>query len=257
MVMPLIAPLLRSWDASTSLRVDRFVANSNHVAARIAKYYRRTASVVYPPVVVDDFAPSSNVGDFYLCAGQIVPYKRIDLAVRAFNRLGKPLVIIGGGKEKEIEELKRIAGPNIKFLGKVSFSELKKHLATCKALVFPGEEDFGMVPVETMASGRPVIAYASGGALETVVHGKTGILFRDQSEQSLCDAVDSFEAAQHLFDPTEIRSHAAAFGAQRFRQAMEAIIEAELSQRRETQLDFGIPQPSSRYANGRPAMPVH
>lgn len=257
MVMPVIAPLLRSWDANTSLRVDRFVANSSHVAARINKYYRRNASVIFPPVSVEDFSPVSTIGDFYLCAGQIVPYKRIDLAVRAFNTLGKRLVIIGGGKGSEIDALKQIAGPNIEFLGKVPFETLKTYLASCRALVFPGEEDFGMVPVEAMASGRPVIAYGSGGAVETVIHGRTGMLFGEQTEDALVEAVEDFENAQDLFDPVAIRAHAMSFGPERFRQAMADVIDRELGRKKEGRNGFGVMPLPPRQPERRPAAPVH
>lgn len=227
-LMPLLAPLLRSWDVSSSLRVDRFVANSHHVAARVNKYYRRSASVVPPPVAIDEFAPVADIGDFYLCAGQIAPYKRVDLAVRAFTEMGRNLIVIGDGAKGDIEALKRLAGPTVQFLGRVSFPVLKAHLARCQALVFPGEEDFGIVPVEAMASGRPVIAFGSGGALETVVHGKTGLLFNEQSVDALIDAVRLFEESKLLFQPETIRAHVAQFSAHNFQTSMRKIIAEEL-----------------------------
>jgi glycosyltransferase involved in cell wall biosynthesis len=228
--MPFMAPMLRSWDVNTSTRVDRFVANSHHVAARIRKYYRRPATVLYPPVNVGDFAPSREIGDFYLCAGQIVPYKRLDIAVAAFTKMGRNLVVIGEGKG--IAELKRQAGPTVQFLGRVAFSELKDKLARCRALIFPGEEDFGIVPVEAMASGRPVIAFGSGGALETVVPGRTGILFDEQSVEALIDAVLEFEATERSFSPQAIRTHAGWFSEERFKSGMRQIIDEELQNER-------------------------
>lgn len=231
-LMPIIAPLLRSWDVSSSLRVDRFVANSHHVAARVSKYYRRTASVVPPPVAVDEFTPVADVGDFYLCAGQLVPYKRVDLAVRAFTEMGRNLVVIGEGAKGEIEALKRLAGPTVQFLGRAPFPVLKEHLARCRALIFPGEEDFGIVPVEAMASGRPVIAFGSGGALETVIHGHTGLLFKEQSVDSLVEAVRVFEESELLFQPEAIRAHASKFSAHNFHASMRKIIAEELEARR-------------------------
>ena len=224
-MMPILAPALRSWDVGTSMRVDRFVANSNHVAARIKKYYRRSATVVYPPVAIDDFSISEELEDFYLCAGQIVPYKRIDLAVAAFTQTGRNLVVIGEGKG--IDHLKRIAGPTVHFLGRVPFPVLKEKLARCRALIFPGEEDFGMVPVEVMASGRPVIAFARGGAVETVQDG-TGVLFHEQSVNALIDAIRWFEDREADFRPARIRAHAAQFSTERFLSGFKAVIEEEI-----------------------------
>ncbi|EHS49492.1 glycosyl transferase group 1 [Rhizobium sp. PDO1-076] len=230
-MMPLLAPVLRTWDANSSLRVDRFVANSHHVANRIGKYYRRSSVVVYPPVAVDEFAPSTELGDFYLCAGQIVPYKRIDLAVRAFTNMKRDLVVLGGGDDREIEALKREAGPTIRFVGQASFADLRSHLARCRALIFPGEEDFGIVPVEAMASGRPVIAYGRGGAMDTVVHGHTGILFKEQSVESLIDAVEIFEAMEHRFRPEAIQMHASQFSVLNFKSGMKKVIDQEIARR--------------------------
>ena len=194
--MPILAHGLRSWDVTSAARVDGFAANSNHVASRIRKYWRRDSDIVHPPVAVDDFSavPSSELGDFYLWAGELAPYKRPDLAVEAFRKLDLPFVVIGG-PDSTVNQLKSIAGPKTKFLGKAPFSELKSHMARCKALIFPGEEDFGIVPVEVMASGRPVIAYGRGGALDTVVDGETGLFFKEQSVEALIDAVERFEAS--------------------------------------------------------------
>ena len=232
MIMPVVAPLLRSWDANSSLRVDRFVANSHHVADRIRKYYRRTADVVSPPVSVGDFSTATDLGDFYLCAGQLVPYKRVDLAVRAFTRMGRNLLIIGDGEKTHVDQLKKMAGPTIRFLGRTSFATLKENLARCRALVFPGEEDFGIVPVEAMASGRPVIAYGRGGALETVVPDHTGLLFSEQSVDALMEAVLHFEEREHMFRPDLIQRHAARFATNRFRSNMERIIAEEIAAKR-------------------------
>jgi glycosyltransferase involved in cell wall biosynthesis len=234
MMLPVLAPLLRSWDVSTSMRVDRFVANSHHVKARIGKYYGRSATVVYPPVAVEDFAPSDTIEDFYLCAGQLVSYKRVDLAVSAFSKMGRNLVVIGEGKE--LATLKSIAGPTVKFLGRVPFPVLKEKLARCRALIFPGEEDFGLVPVEAMASGRPVIAFGGGGALETVVPGETGLLFYEQNVEAIIDAVRSFEEHAENFDPETIRTHAARFSSRNFRFGMDSIIQEELRARRSSAL---------------------
>ncbi|WP_051074158.1 glycosyltransferase [Rhizobium freirei] len=234
LMLPMLAPLLRSWDVNTSMRVDRFVANSHHVGDRISKYYRRHATVLYPPVNVDDFTPTALVEDFYLCAGQLVPYKRVDLAVKAFSRMDRKLVVIGEGSQ--MEELKRIAGPSVTFLGRTPFSVLKEKLARCRALIFPGEEDFGIVPVEAMASGRPVIAYGSGGALETIVPGVTGLFFDEQSVDALIDAVLDFEASERRFHPATLHAHSEQFSLQTFKTGMRAIINEELMIRKADKL---------------------
>ncbi|MCJ8518614.1 glycosyltransferase involved in cell wall biosynthesis [Pseudorhizobium tarimense] len=231
LMMPLIAPLLRAWDAGSSLRVDRFVANSHHVASRIGKYYRRSCVVVHPPVAIEEFAPSAGFDDFYLCAGQIVPYKRVDLAVRTFTKLNRNLVVVGDGDNQDLGALKRIAGPTIRFTGPASFPELKDYLARCRALIFPGEEDFGIVPVEAMASGRPVIAFGKGGALDTIVPGHTGLLFKEQTVDSLADAIDLFETMEHSFHPELIQLHAAQFSIENFKAGMKRVIDQALSDR--------------------------
>lgn len=228
--MPLFAHYLRGWDQTASARVDQFVANSRGVAARIRKYYRRSAVVVHPPVDVDSFKPvrRDDIGDFYLMVGELVAYKRPDLAVRAFNKARKRLVVIGGGSM--LPTIRRLAGPTVEVLGPQPFERLAECYAKCRALIFPGEEDFGIVPVEAMASGRPVIAYGRGGVLDTVVDGVTGVLFEDQSEDGLLEAVARFE--QIDFDSAAIRARAQAFGKARFMREMSAVIEAEIARHR-------------------------
>ena len=221
-VFPGIAHRLRTWDVTSAARVDQFVANSNFVARRIRKFYRRDSEVVFPPVAVSEFAKARTdaPGDFYLAAGELVGYKRFDLVVDAFTKLGKPLIVVGDGEQKK--DLERRAGPNVEFAGRVGFSELKQHFGACKALVFPGEEDFGMIPVEVMAAGRPVIAYGKGGALDTVANGKTGLLFQEQSVESLIEAVEAFERTS--FDPDQIEQHANQFSPDQFKSKISKIL---------------------------------
>ena len=219
LAMDVFGPSLRQWDVTSAARVDRFVANSRHVAKRIEKYWRRESAVVHPPVFVDDFAPvpADERGDFYLWAGELASYKRPDIAVEAFTRLGRPLKIIGG-PDKTAKRLAEAAGANIEFLGKVDFPTLKQHMAACRALIFPGEEDFGIVPVEVMASGRPVIAYGRGGALDTVADRKTGLLYDNPSVDGLIQAVRTFEAeGLDQLDPADLVAHAQGFSEAHFR----------------------------------------
>lgn len=226
MMMPLLAPRLRQWDVTSAARVDAFLANSTHVARRINKYWRREAEVLAPPVDVDAFAPlpRGEAGDFYLWVGELVRYKRPDIAVEAFTRTGRRLVVVGG-PEAERSRLAQGAGPNVSFLGKTDFPVLRDHMARCRALIFPGEEDFGIVPVEVMASGRPVIAYGRGGALDTVVDGATGLLFDDQSVEGLVAAVESFEArGLHDLDPLDLAAHARRFDEAHFQDGIRAAL---------------------------------
>jgi len=207
---------LRLWDQNAARRVDSFAANSETVRRRIRRFYGREATVIYPPCDVDRFEVGSPVEDYYLFVGRLVSYKRADLAVEVFNRNGKRLLIVGAGPEEHA--LKARAAKNIEFLGWVDDEELAKLYARCKAVVFPGEEDFGIVPVEAQASGRPVIAYGKGGATETVLPDTTGIFFREQTPESLDGALRAFEAIQESFDPSVIRHHAERFGTPRFRE---------------------------------------
>ena len=226
-VMPLMAPKLRVWDVTSAARVDHFLANSTHVSNRIRKYWRRPSDVVFPPVAVADFAPvpASEIGDFYLWAGELAPYKRPDIAIEAFRQLGLPLVMIGG-PEKTRARLAATAPKNVTLLGKTDFATLKSHMARARALIFPGEEDFGIVPVEVMASGRPVIAWGRGGALDTVLPGETGWLFRDQTVEALVAAVREAEAAGPLaFDPARLVAHAAGFDEAAFHRGLSTALE--------------------------------
>lgn len=214
---------LRLWDLATASRVDYFIANSSFVQKRIQKFYRRNSKVIHPPVDTDSFYLSKTTGDYYLMVGQLVGYKNTSLAVEAFNQNKKRLVIIGTGAE--LESLKQLANDNISFLGFQSFDVIKEHYAKCKALIFPGVEDFGIVPVEAMASGRPVIAFAKGGILDTVIEGKTGLFFYEPSTVSLNRTIETFEQRVSSFNPEEIRKHAIEFDRKVFKRNLKNFIE--------------------------------
>jgi glycosyltransferase involved in cell wall biosynthesis len=221
MMRPLIH-YLRIWDRLSADRVDHFIANSAFVAKRIAKFYRRDAEVLYPPIEIDEFQLTTGHEGFYLIVGALVRYKKADLAVRAFNRLGLPLVVIGDGELHA--DLKSIAGPNVKVLGRQSRAVILDHYRRCKALVFPGVEDFGIVPLEAMATGKPVLAYGRGGALETVVDGVTGLHFHEQTEDALIATVERIERGEIQFDAVAIRSHAASFDIANFNTSLLRVI---------------------------------
>lgn len=218
---PLIAAL-RLWDRLAADRVDLFIAISTEVARRIRKFYRRPSLLLHPPVEVSRFQPASRVEDYYLIVSRLVPYKRIDLAIQAFNRLGRPLVIVGDGRDRP--RLEAMAGPTVTFRGRVSDAELAELYARCRAFIFPGVEDFGIAPVEAMAAGRPVIAFAAGGALDTVVEGVTGVFFREPTPESLAEAVRRLEELR--FDPWGIRRYAERFDRRRFQEKIEEVVEA-------------------------------
>src|SRR6202011_3761113 len=191
LMMPPLTHYLRMWDVTSAARVDSFVANSATVARRIHRYYGANSVVIHPPVDTDAFsvAAAAELGDYYLMAGELVSYKRPDLAVQAFNETKQKLVVIGGGEM--LDEIRRLAGPTVKVMGSQPFDVLKHHYARCRALIFPGEEDFGMVPVEAMASGRPVVALGRGGATETVANGISGVFFAEQTVEAISSAVRS------------------------------------------------------------------
>jgi glycosyltransferase involved in cell wall biosynthesis len=212
--MKLLLPALRKWDIWSAKQVDYFIANSSFVADRILRIYGRDSIVIYPPVDTKRFsAIERNPQDFYLCFGQLTAYKRADLAIEAFSRTGKRLVIAGTGDE--LERLKATAGKNVEFLGRVSDDQLDELYSTCRALIFPGIEDFGMVPVEAQAARVPVIAFRGGGALETIRENETGIFFDEPSADSLIEAVNRFEKMR--FDPLICRRQAEKFSPDNFR----------------------------------------
>ena len=217
---------LRQWDFAAAARVDHFVANSQNVAGRIWKYYRRPSAVIYPPVEISRFSICTNTQDYYLAAGHLVPYKRFDLAIEAFNQLHLPLRIAGDGPE--YRRLKRMARRNVSFLGKTSEEDWVKLLSQSRALVFPGEEDFGMVMVEANACGRPVIAFARGGALEVVIPELNGLLFREATASSLIAAVHRFESLEARFMPLRIRETSLIFDYDRFQSEITSCLDEKL-----------------------------
>jgi len=227
--MRILFHYLRMHDAISANRVDYFIANSRNVALRIRKHYRREAAVIHSPVQAGRFHISGRTDDFFLVASRLVPYKKIDIAVEAFNQLGEKLVIAGNGPE--LETLKGKAKKNIEFLGFVPDEQLADYYARCKAFIFPGEEDFGITPLEAQASGRPVIAYSAGGALETVIDGKTGLFFSGQSPDELVAAVRNFNRLE--FDPNVIRTHAETFDEEIFKQKIAGFVEEKYSEWRE------------------------
>ncbi len=220
--VPPFLPYLQGVERQAAARVSRFAAISGVVQARIRTHYERDSRVVFPPVAAERFRPNSEPPeDFYLVVSRLIPYKRIDLAVQAFNRLGNPLVIIGDGRDRA--KLEAMAGPNIRFLGRLDNGEADAYRYRCRAFIFPGEDDFGIAPVEAMAAGRPAIAYAAGGALDTVCEGVSGVLFREPTADALAEAVRRFEALS--FDPAALRAHAHRFDSATFRAQFRAFVE--------------------------------
>jgi glycosyltransferase involved in cell wall biosynthesis len=237
LAMPLFMHYLRQWDQASAGRVDYFVANSRNTARRVRKYFGREARVIYPPVDTRRFAPSSSVDSYYLAVAEMVPYKRMDLAVEAFNRLGRKLLVVGEGPEWH--RWRRLAKANVEFLGRVENEGLARLYASCRALIFPGEEDFGIIPLEAQACGRPVIAYRRGGSLETVIgynggearsaEACTGLFFAPQTVAALVEAVNLFESVEGRFDPAFIRAHAERFDTSRFKAEMQAFVNEKLA----------------------------
>ncbi len=218
--IPFMLTKIRQWDRIAADRVDVFFANSRNVQRRISKYYRRDSTIMHCPVDTSGFS-IGPVGNYYLIGGRLVPYKRYDLAIRAFNRLGIPLKIFGDGPEEH--KLKAMAKSNIEFLGRVSHEEIRKLYQGCRAFLHPQEEDFGLTPLEANASGRPVIAYAAGGALETVVPGVNGVFFEEQEWESLADAVIRFKP--ETFKPETVQAHAGQFDVVHFKQRFSDAVE--------------------------------
>jgi glycosyltransferase involved in cell wall biosynthesis len=253
---------LRLWDLASATRVDAFLANSHYVAQRIRKFYRRDSVVIPPPVETHRFcpAPRDEVGSHFLIVSRLVDYKRIDLAISACNRLGANLHIIGSGPA--LKSLQKMAGPTVRFLGRLPDREVADAYARCRALIFPGEEDFGLTPLECMASGRPVAAYGVGGALETVVEGTTGVFFREPSADALLAALDTLSAVS--FTPAALQAHASRFDTavfeERIRKFLQEALEMHQSayglgpwDKSHAPFPKGSSSPSLRFAPGKPA----
>jgi glycosyltransferase involved in cell wall biosynthesis len=219
-ILPAIIQALRSWDEAAARQPDHFVANSKAVADRIKRAYGRSAEVIFPPIDIHRFRLSSEQDDYYVVLARLVPYKRIDLAVKACTLLNRKLVVIGTGTA--LEELKKDAGPSINFVGRASDEEVEYYVSRCQALIFPGEEDFGMAPLEVAAAGRPTIAYRAGGAIETVVEDVTGAFFDEQTTECLAEAIVGFEKRQWPSDV--IRRHAEGFSTEAFQERFRSFL---------------------------------
>lgn len=220
MALPGIIHKLRLWDKMSADRVDHFIANSKTVQRRINKYYRRDSEVIYPPVDTDKFSISDKVQDYFLAGGRLVPYKRVDLVIQVFNRLKWPLKVFGIGPE--YANLKSRAKPNIEFLGRVTDEEKAKLMSQAKAFIHPQIEDLGLTPIESMAAGRPVIAFASGGATETVIPNENGVFFYRQTWESLLETVLNFQAES--WDSVKIRENSLQFDTNNFKDKLKQLV---------------------------------
>lgn len=225
-LVPFAMNYIRIWDRVSAERVDHLISNSNFVAKRIRKYYKKESVVIHPPVSVNDFSVSEEKGDYFLMVGRLIAYKRFDIAIKAFNKLGLKLKIIGRGPE--MKRLQKMAGPNIEFLGRVPDEELAGYYSRCKAFIFPQEEDFGIVAIEAMASGRPIIAYRGGDIPEHIEEGKSGIFFDSQNPEAVAQAVGKFNDSD--FDPEYIRSRVLKFDREIFKDNIRRYIEKEYAE---------------------------
>jgi glycosyltransferase involved in cell wall biosynthesis len=211
---------LKAWDEEASRQPDHFIANSKLVAERIQRTYGRSAEIIHPPIQVDRFHPSAEREDFYLVLSRLVSYKRIDIAVRACSERGKTLLVAGEGPDRKALEM--LAGPSVRFLGRVSDTDVAYLASRCRALLFPGEEDFGMTPLEIAAAGRPTIAYRAGGALETIVEDSTGVFFDHQTPEALGEAIERFE--RQSWSPSVLRRHAERFSVEVFQDRFRSFL---------------------------------
>lgn len=223
-IIPLFMNYVRIWDRASADRVDKIIANSNFVAKRIKKYYKKDSTVIYPPVNIDNFYVSKKQEDYFLMVGRLIAYKRFDIAIEAFNKLGLKLKIISRGPE--FKRLRKIAKPNIEFLGRVPDNKLAEYYSKCQAFIFPQEEDFGIVAIEAMASGRPIIAYRGGDIPEHMEDGKMGVFFEKQNPEYIIEAVKKFK--NMAFDPQYIREKSEKFDKRLFKDKIKDYIIKEL-----------------------------
>jgi len=221
---PLVA-MLKRWDYAAAQRVDHFIAISRDIQQRIKTYYNRDSEIIYPPVDTARFQPASRVEDYFLVVSRLIPYKRIDLAVQAATQLGVRLLV--GGRGRDLDRLKAMAGPTVEFLGYVPDDQLPDLMARAKAFLFPGLEDFGITPVQSQAAGRPVIAYGGGGALDTVIPGETGEHFAEMTVESLVNVMRDFDPAR--YSVTKMRSHAETFDRNVFVRELNTFIDKALT----------------------------
>ncbi len=235
--MPILLSRLRRWDALAARRVDRFVANSATTARRIAKYYRRASTVIHPFVDARHFVPHPKPkSDYVFIVSRLIPYKRVDLAVEASNRLGMKLIVAGDGPERA--RLEDMAGPQVTFVGRTTDDELRDLYQHCSVFLFPQEEDFGITPLEAMACGRPVLAYGKGGALETVAAGETGAFFTDQSADGLTEALRAFKPED--YSEAACRARAESFAEPVFRRTWKAFVEESADAHRRGEWESGL-----------------
>ena len=221
-ISPLLMNYIRMWDWQATNGVDKFIANSKFVQGRIKKYYNRKSIVINPPVGVNNFyiSPAEKIEDYFLLVGRMMKYKKMDLVIRAFNKMKLPLKVVGRGVE--LKNLQKIAGPTIEFLGRVSDEELRNVYSRAQGFIFPQEEDFGIVAIEALASGRPVIAYRAGDVEENIEDGKTGVFFEEQAEADIIKAIKRFEKID--FDPKYIKQQAERFDKERFKRQIENLV---------------------------------
>jgi glycosyltransferase involved in cell wall biosynthesis len=211
-LLPVFIKLLKKWDIESNKDVDYFIAISNEIKQRIEKFYHRDAQIIFPPVNVANYYISDIDEDYYLIVSRLAPYKRIDLAIEAFNKSGKKLVVIGSGPAKQ--QLQKKANNNITFMGRLTDEEVAKYMSRCRAFIFPGKEDFGLTPLEANASGRPVVAFKGGGTLDTVKDGVTGVYFEGENPDEIVKAVERLESLS--FDKNTLRKHAEKFNDDKF-----------------------------------------